>query len=361
MKINVKALEGAIKAVTGVTASPHVQISCNGDLSVMSSEEGKYAKVIIEKKSKGKWKTRLIASVLLDLIKGSAEVEVDMKDQSTMKVNGARSNGEIKCMPWEAFEPVDRKGESSAISEKGQHAIMEAMSVVGITDIHEDGGSNFVFLKMNKDGMVVSRFDSYHMAYYETSEIKSKKPIEITAAVESFDTVTNLAGKNSYSFSMTDSLRAWNEDFECSLPLIQSENQQNLDTVRSLIKSLKTSNGEMTVAKDDLFEALEKCAAVHEAGSSVGVVADKKGVKLNIKTTYGQVTASVEGKAKGKFGSRLDPHLVMDTLRPIKDKELTIKMNDNLAFTKVKDEGKEAVYAFVLIPERKEKESKGKK
>lgn len=355
MKISTKVLDAAAKAVTGVSGDTELSIVCDKDFSIFSAKEGKYAKAVLDGKAKGKWKTRLLCSVLLEVIKGSAEVDLEMKNESTLLVKVKGTEAEIKTMPFEPAPVIDRKIESQGISEKNQIEILHALAQVSITDIHEAENSKYVYLKIGKREMVVTRFDGYHMAFFETKEVKNKREIEIVASSESFDTISRLAGKHGYDFSMTDSIRAWNDWFEVQLPLIQAENQQSLSDVTALIKSLKDSKGEQTVSKDELFAAVEKCAAVYETESSVEVESSSKGLKLGIKTSYGQVKTLVPGKGKGSVKCNIDPHLLMDTLRPIGAKELTLKFNDRLAFVRVKEETRNSVYAFVLVQSKKKK------
>lgn len=348
MKIATKTLEEGIKAVTSVTGSTEVQIICKGEFSVASSNEGRYARVMLDPKAKGKWRTRVLAGVLLEMIKRSAEVDLDMKDESTMNVKLKNTSGQIKTMPFEELPMLDHK-KGSSIREKQQHEISDALSLVGISDIHEAVTANFVFIKMDKKGLTVSRFDEYHMAYFRNEDVKGKEKLDIVASIESFNVINQMAGKNSFKFSMSDSIQAWNDEFELQLPLVQFEAKQSLDSVVELMGSLKANRGEFEVDKEELFTALEKCAAVHETGKSVGVSSSGNSIELEIKTSFGQVKTKIKGKTKGKVSCRIDPNLVMDTLRPSKGKELRLKFTDNLAFCHVSDEARKSSYAFVLV------------
>jgi hypothetical protein len=351
MKIFSKALETAIKTVTSVTGTPEISIICNKELSVFSTSEGKYAKVVINTKAVGKWKTRISSDVLFSLLKGSAEADIEMKNDSTLSVKVKNMTGSIKTMPYEEPPTIERGGESKKITEKNQLTLVKALSAVGITDIHADGNSTFVFVNIDNSKMIVSRFDTFHMAFFESSEVKGKEKIDMTVAIDSFDTVARVAGKNSYVLSLGDTLKAWNDWFEVQLPLIQSEDIQNMDTVKGLIKQLNSekSANSFTANVDEVFEALEKCSGVFEVGSSVAIKSEKDCIKLSIKTSFGQVETKVSAKVKGKISASLDPYLVIDTLRPMEGKELHLQFNDSMAYTRVKVDDRISTYAFVLV------------
>jgi hypothetical protein len=270
-----------------------------------------------------------------------------MPTSGELKVHVRNTRGSIKCMPFEDLPKIEHKS-GVTVKDKVQMELLTALSELNLADLYEDGNTGFLYVNLHKGRLAVSRFDTYHMAYLEVQKIKGE--LDIVASIESFDVISRLAGKNSYNLSMEDSVCAWNDWFEVQLPLVQKANDQTIGRVRELVMdTLKGKAGEIKVNREDFLAGLENCAAVHETGSSVKLVAKGDRAELSIKTGYGKAQTRLKAKVKKSIDVQLDPALVLDTLRPTKDKELRICFDDALAFVRCKEEDKVRVYAFVLI------------
>lgn len=347
--VKTKDLENAIKSVCSVTGSSEVSFICNKELSVFSAADGRYAKVLVATGVEGKWRCRLDATPIMPLLKGAGDVEIEA-DGNALSVRAKNTKAELKLLEYEQPPTMERSGESE-ISPKLQAAITERIEQVAISDVHDAKLANFVFIRLNAEGLTVCRFDTYHLALVNDKRVKSKTEMDFMIDVDSFLTIQRFSGGSPYQFSLGSAVRAWSDAFELQLPLVQSEGQENLDTALAFSKSLK-ADWKLKVSVKDFTEALEKMLPVYETNSNVSIKSAKTGVTLSISSDVGRLSTTIKATVSGTMGeAKLDPNLALDTLSCIDaDQPVELGVNDNLIFSKARnDDGQTTTYAFVLV------------
>lgn len=279
-------------------------------------------------------------NVMTGLARGRKEMKLFTKPNDTSiyfeskGANGKTYDGDACSVPDIAFT-VDQLSPSKddVILDQGiRTALSTAINRVGLTDVVE-GNELDLWIRADLKGLTVACFDTVHVAMLNYSEIKVKREFNLNLPLSTFSTIQGLTESGEFSLGIADNtITAYSDEFFVSMPLLQeTARTQSLSDVISLVKSISADSkpeASFTCTSEDLNTALSATHSVFETGAKTRLNIDKKsGVKLSIKTSYGQVNDQIANDNFTGFGEFvISQPLLEDIMRVYGDDTITLKL-----------------------------------
>lgn len=347
MKLDVKKFSEAGSSVSRLTGAALVNLKLSkGRLRVSGENAGRSMTTFVELDSKDTFEVALDKAILDKTLKGRAQLDLVVEDNSTVKFSAKTYRVELQAQPYGEPPTLDRSGELK-IDEQQQGILDHAIPFVSLVQSYAKTTVMF-FASFTDQNSRVACLDNLHFALYQT--IATERPLELVFPFDTFQTINDAAKKAEYTLSATASaICAWNKEFELLLPFVQQEADGTLDDMSEMAAEIK--RGMAVVNVRELVQAINSATSTCESGDPVTLtlLKEKGVVQISSKSSIGSVMERIQSQVRKSHEFSITPDLVLDLLTSIRTDEAEIGVHaEKYFFARTVDDEAEILYGCLL-------------
>jgi hypothetical protein len=343
--IEVKYITAALQLIARVTGASQIGIRCaKRVLRIVGENESRSMAIEIPFDTDDVWEISIAKSILDQTLKSKKEVAITVvNNRLTVKAN--KFIAEFATEPYTSSPKPEQSGAKPVLREQ-QERMTHAFNIATLAPIFE--ADTMFCVEQNSEASYAACFDNLHFALVENTGVKGTASFMFPT--KSFKTLVDTAGDDGYRLTVTNaSICAWNDNWELTLPFVQTEAARSISDVRSLADSF----GESWVRCEasSLYDAVIAASSSIEEGGTLCLSVKERELLITGSSSIGRVRQKIECKQLIKAWTDLwiDPKTLLALLAIAPGEFVDLGAHDNrFLFIRAEDESSKATYASLL-------------